>query len=208
LDNGRPSFCPEKTTSLTFCFCCLPNTASACSLNGTPVLDPSLHTGGGDGPHACGHVDFGPHCPDYLPGTGGGQDGELKGSCRAAVTLPQVGHELGDLAVRQSSMMLHSPNLSGGGEGFLQVSFPSCRIISETVASDGCEIQHRFNAPAQSARRLGLCAPDRIEHPDYETGIDRRNREIPKDGISVSPKCGLPLGRILPLLQEARWFSM
>ena len=73
------------------------------------------------------------------------------------------------------------------------MTLPPGRVFSNPIAAHGCEIQYGLDAPPQTARRLRLLAPDRIEHSNDESRINRRNRHVSECGVSVCPQRRFPL---------------
>src|SRR5260221_14659086 len=94
-------------------------------------------------------------------------------------------------------MMLDLSHFVYGWEGFLKMPLPPRRVLSVTIPAHSCEIQHSLNTTAQPACRLGLLAPDRIEHLNHKGRVDRRDRKIAEHGICVGPQSRLPLGGVL-----------
>src|SRR5262249_652409 len=96
-------------------------------------------------------------------------------------------------------MVLDLSQLAYGWEGFLKMALPPRRVLSVTIPAHFCELQHSLNATTQAACCLGLFAPDRIEHLNHESRIDRRDRKIAEHGICISPQGRLPLGGVLSI---------
>ena len=71
---------------------------------------------------------------------------------------------------------------------------PPRGILSRPVAPDPRVVEDVLDAPADPARRLGLCRPDRLEHAKDQGRVDVAHGELADDRRSVGVE------RVLPLL--------
>src|SRR5215469_2693520 len=77
---------------------------------------------------------------------------------------------------------------------------PPCRIVALPVTACRRPIEHRFDATSDSARRLWLCGPDRLDNLHDETDIYPPDRDVSNNRVDVALQRAGPLLGVLRVL--------
>ena len=79
----------------------------------------------------------------------------------------------------------------------LQVPPPARRVITLAVAAGGSPIQDRLHPAADTARRLGLGGPDRLQDIHDEARVDLLDRQRSDNRVGVGLESASPLVSML-----------
>src|SRR5207302_2023984 len=82
-------------------------------------------------------------------------------------------------------------------EDVSQRALPLCGVRSRPETLRCCGVQDGFDPPAYPAGGFWLGAPDRIEHPHDEPGVDSRDRQLAENRVNMLFEGLRPLARVL-----------
>ena len=131
------------------------------------MLAACLHPFSRNHPYPVFQIDFIPCSAPDFPAACCAIDGKFQGSGGYAFALAQIGHECSHVADLYGFVMNYFLDARRRCKKFVQVTFPSGRIVSLSVVPGSCPVQHTFHATSDSCGRFRLGFPDRLEHLQY-----------------------------------------
>src|SRR6516165_12130909 len=94
-------------------------------------------------------------------------------------------------------MMFDFAHLRRRWQQLVEMSAPAGGVFTLAITTYLGKVQNAFKAPTQAAGCIGFLHPNRLQHLEYKTGVDRLDRQLANHLVSVNLKRRGPLRRVL-----------